>query len=162
MGARRLRALPALLVLALPGLALAGCGNGGAAKPLSLNEFPLIPGAKVLAQARQCDKGSDAFCAIEAVIVDKQAHSSGGLVESEHKQLHSLGWTTSAGDDGDEVAADSPGHKVRVTYATAQDDLIGLDEKWIKPRPQSVALTLAQTMFSGTPAMSIMLEVGPT
>ena len=114
-----------------------------------------------MAQARQCDNGSHAFCAIQAVIVDRRFTSSGAFVRSEHDHLHSLGWTTSAGDDGDEVAADSPGHKLRVTYATALDDLIGIDETWIK-RPHAIGLKLSQTMFSGTPAMSIILEVGPT
>ena len=82
-------------------------------------------------------------------------------MESEHERLHHLGWTTSAGDDGDEVAADSPGHKLRVTYATALDDMIGLDEKWIQ-RPWPIWASLSQTMFSRTPAMSVLLEVGPT
>jgi hypothetical protein len=142
-------------------LLLAGCGSGGAAKPLSVSQLPLIPGASVTTQARQCDEGKNAFCTIEAVIVNPHASSSGAFMDSEQKKLHSLGWTTSAGDDGDEVASDSPGHKVRVTYATAVDDLIGLDEKWIK-RPWPIWAALTQSMYSGTPAMSVMLEVGPT
>ncbi len=163
MGARRPRALPALLLLVLSGLFLVSCGGGGPSGSLSLSQLPLVPGASVLTQVRQCDKGSDAFCTIEAVIVDKQAHSSGSLVASEHRQLHSLGWTTSAGDDGVQVAADSPGHKLRLTYATALGDLFGLDMDWLKqPRPRAIGLSLAQTMFDRTPAMSIMLEAGPT
>jgi hypothetical protein len=154
-----MRALPALL--AGGSLALAGCGSGGATRPLSLSQLPLVPGATVVAQARQCDGGSHAFCALQAVIVDRRFDSSGAFVKSEQDHLHSLGWTTSAGDDGDEVAADSPGHKLRVTYATAINDLIGIDETWIK-RPRAIGLKLAQTMFRGTPAMSILLEVGPT
>lgn len=152
-----------LTVLALAGcsLALAACGGGGASGRLSLRQLPLVPGATVLTQTRQCDRGTDAFCAVEAVIVGPSFTSSGALVESEHRHLHSLGWTTSAGDDGDEVAADSPGHKLRVTYATAVDDLIGIDEKWIK-RPPNIKFTLSRTLFNRTPAMSIMLEVGPT
>ena len=142
-------------------VALAACGGGGASQPLSLRELPLVPGARVTAQTRLCDGGSHAYCAIQAVIVDPKAGSSGALVATEHDHLHSLGWTTSAGDDGDEVAADSPGHKVRVTYATAINDLIGLDEKWIK-RPWPIWAALSQTMFNRTPAMSILLEVGPT
>jgi hypothetical protein len=148
-------------VLAGCGLALAGCGSGGASGPLSLNELPLVPGAHVAAQARLCDGGANPFCAVQAVIVDPHSSSSGALVEREHLKLKSLGWTTSAGDDGDEVAADSPGHKVRVTYATGVDDLIGLDEKWIK-RPWPIWASLSESMFSRTPAMSVMLEVGPT
>jgi hypothetical protein len=150
-----------MLVLALPGLALAGCGSGGASGALSLSQLPLVPGASVVTQTRQCDNGAHAFCAIQAVIVDPHAHSSGGFMQSEHERLHHLGWTTSAGDDGDEVAADSPGHKLRVTYATALDDMIGLDEKWIQ-RPWPIWASLSQTMFSRTPAMSVLLEVGPT
>jgi hypothetical protein len=161
MGVSRLRALPALLVLALPGLALAGCGSGGGSGSLSLSQLPLIPGARIVTRTRLCDSGSHAFCAIQAVIIDPHAHSSGGLVEREHEHLHSLGWTTSAGDDGDEVAADSPGHKVRVTYATALDDLIGLDEKWIT-RPWPIWAGLDNAYLSQTPAMSILLEAGPT
>jgi hypothetical protein len=142
-------------------LALAACGSGGASRPLSVSQLPLVSGASITTQARQCDGGSKGFCAIHAVILDPHASSSGALVESEQEKLHGLGWTTSAGDDGDEVAADSPGHKVRVTYATALHDLIGLDEKWIK-RPWPIWAALTQSMFHGTPAMSIMLEVGPT
>jgi hypothetical protein len=149
------------LALTGSGLALTGCGSGGAPATLSLAQLPLVPGAHITAQTRQCDSGSHAFCAIEAVIVDKRYDSSGALVQGEHDRLHSLGWTTSAGDDGDEVAADSPGHTLRLTYATAVNDLIGLDEKWIK-RPWPIWAGLSQTMFHRTPAMSVMLEVGPT
>lgn len=140
---------------------LAGCGSGGASAPLSVSRLPMVPGARVTTQSRLCDGGKNSFCAIQAVVVDPQASSSGALVESEQRRLHRLGWTTSAGDDGDEVAADSPGHKIRLTYATAVHDLIGLDEKWIK-RPWPIWAALTQSMFNGTPAMSIMLEVGPT
>ncbi len=77
--------------------------------------------------------------------------------------LHRLGWTTSAGDDGLEVAAQSPGQKLRVTYATAKADLIGWDLGWIKPpRPIALALALDRQFINGTPTMSIMLEVGAT
>ena len=161
MSHARLRVLPGLLALAGCGLALAGCGSGGAPRPLSLNDLPLVPGANVTVQTRQCDRGANAFCAVEAVIVDRGFRSSGALVESEHRRLHGLGWTTSAGDDGDEVAANSPGHKLRVTYATALDDLIGLDEKWIR-RPWPIWAGLTQAMYNRTPAMSLILEAGPT
>lgn len=161
MGLQRARVALGLLALAGCGLIATGCGTGGASGQLSVEQLPLIQGAKVATTARQCDRGANAFCAIEAVIVDPEAHSSGALVQNEHRKLHSLGWTTSAGDDGVEVAADSPGHKLRVTYATALNDLIGIDEKWIK-RPGVIGLSLSQLMSRGTPAMSILLEVGPT
>jgi hypothetical protein len=149
------------LALAGGGLIIAGCGSGGPSGPVTVNQFPLIPGASVATQTRQCDRGASAFCAVQAVIVDPGASSSGALVRSEHRQLHSLGWTTSAGDDGNEVAAESPGHKVRVTYSTGLNDLIGIDEAWIK-RPAAIGLSLSQLEIRRTPAMSIMVEEGPT
>jgi len=150
------------LALAALALALAGCGGtGGSQTSLDIKQVPLVSGASVLAQARQCDQGANAFCALEAVIVDRRYHSSGALVASEHRQLRKLGWSSMAGDDGDEQAAESPGHKLRLTYATAANDLIGIDEKWIK-RPGSIGLALSRTMFNRTAAMSVMLEVGPT
>jgi hypothetical protein len=158
---RTSRQTAALIALAGCVLVLAGCGKGGASRPLSVSQLPLVSGARITTQSRECDTGKNAFCTVEAVIVNPHATSSGAFMDSEQHMLHNLGWTTSAGDDGDEVAADSPGHKLRVTYATAIDDLIGLDEKWIK-RPWPIWAALTHSMFNGTPAMSVMLEVGPT
>lgn len=155
------RRLGVVLAASLLSGLVAGCGSGGSPGRLSLSRLPLVPGASVVAQSRQCDTGTNAFCAIQAVVIDKGAQSSGAFVKSEQDHLHKLGWSTSAGDDGDEVAADSPGHKIRVTYATAINDLVGLDEKWIK-RPWPIWAGLDQTMYHRIPAMSIMLEVGPT
>lgn len=158
---RRLR--PALLapVVALGGctFALAACGGASSSNSLSISQLPLVSGASVVAQERQCDRGANAYCAIEAVIVDPHATSSGALVEREHRHLRRLGWSISAGDNGVERAAESPGHKLRVTYATGADDLLGIDERWIK-RSRAITLTLSRLMFQGTPAMSVMLEVG--
>jgi hypothetical protein len=145
--------LPALVA------ALGGCGQGSSSHPLSLGQLPLTAGASVVAQAQQCDRGVDAFCAIEAVIVDPRYKSSGALVAGEHRHLRELGWSAMAGDNGTESAADSPGHKLRVTYATAANDLAGIDLGWIK-RPRSIELTLAGAMFNRAPAMSVMLENG--
>lgn len=144
-----------------PLLALAGCGQGSTSSSLNLNQVPLVAGAKVTTTVTQCDRGSNPFCAIEAVIVDPRFTSSGALVAGEDQRLHQAGWKSSAGDDGDEVAADSPGQKLRVTFATAIDDLIGIDEKWITRSP-NIAVGLDQAMFKRAPAMSIMLEQGPT
>jgi hypothetical protein len=154
MGIRTL----SLALLAL--VALAGCGHATSARSLTLRRVPLVSGATVIHQVMQCDRGANAFCAIEAVIVDRRFTSSGALTASEDRLLHHLGWKSSAGDDGVEAAADSPGQKLRVTYATAIDDLIGLDEHWIK-RPFSIEMALDRTLFNRTPAMSILLEVGP-
>jgi hypothetical protein len=146
-----------LLVLA----AVAGCGQGSTTSSLNLHSLPMVPGATVASTSWQCDQGSNPFCALEAVIVDPKSSSSGQLVATEDRLLHQNGWKSSAGDDGDEVAAASPGQKLRVTFATAIGDLIGIDEKWIK-RSGTITTALDQTIFKRTPAMSIMLEQGPT
>lgn len=146
--------------MALAGLALGGCGGGGSSRPLSISQLPLVSGATVVTQERQCDPGANGYCAIQAVIADPRAGSSGALVEEERRRLRRLGWSDAAGDNGKEHAADSPGHRLRVTYATAYGDLLGWDEGWIK-RSRTVVLALDRQYIEGIPAMSVMLEVGP-
>jgi hypothetical protein len=155
MGLKRLSL--ALLTFA----ALAGCGSGTSSRPLSLRQLPLVPGAKVVSQTRVCDSGSNAYCALEVVAVDRSFSSSGALTASEDRLLHRLGWKASAGDDGKEAAANSPGQKLRVTFASAIDDLLGIDEHWIR-RASSIEMALDRTMFARAPAISLMLEHGPT
>ncbi len=156
MSTRVLKVLPAALALVL-----AGCGQIGSSRSPGLDQLPLVDGASVVAQVKQCDKGANAFCAVEAVVVGKGFRSSGELVASEHKHLRKVGWTSMAGDNGDERAAESPGHKLRLTYATAGNDLIGWDLGWIK-RSMPIVQALDRQMFDRVPAMSIMLEAGPT
>jgi hypothetical protein len=155
MGIRRLS------IMLLAAVALAGCGSTPSKRSLTLRDLPLVRGATILKQATECDGGSNGYCALEAVVVDRRYTSSGALVASEDRQLHLAGWKSSAGDDGPEAAADSPAQKFRVTFATAINDLIGLDEHWIK-RASSIEMALDQTMFHRMPAMSLMLELGPT
>jgi hypothetical protein len=141
-------------------LGVGGCGgSGSSSRTLSLGQLPLVTGAAVVAVAKQCDRGTNAYCAIEAVVAAHGYGSSGALVAAERRRLQALGWSTMAGDNGNERAAESPRDRVRVTYATGSGDLVGWDEGWIK-RPRSIALTLSRLMFQGTPAMSVMLEVG--
>jgi hypothetical protein len=149
------------LRLALPALvlALAGCGETSSPNSPDISRLPLVVGAHVVAVVKQCDRGANGFCSVTAVIVDRRFTSSGALVASERRYLSRLGWTYSAGDNGDERAAESPGHKLRVTYATAAGDLAGIDEGWIK-RPQSIALALDRQFIDGTPTMSVMIEAG--
>lgn len=142
-------------------VALAGCGSVTATRPVSMRQVPLVSGAQIVSRATQCDSGKNSFCALEAVVVDRHAANSGALTAAEDHLLHAQGWKSSAGDDGDEVAADSPGQKLRVTFATAFNDLIGLDEDWIKRSP-TIKMALDRTILDHTPAMSLMLEVGPT
>jgi hypothetical protein len=155
MGTKRL----CLALFAL--FALAGCGSNTSSRSLSVRQIPLVPGAKIVTQARVCDGGSNPYCALEVVAVDRNVSSSGALTASEDRLLHRLGWKSSAGDDGDEAAANSPGQKLRITFASAFADLLGIDEHWIT-RSTKVEMALDRTMFERTPAMSLMLELGAT
>ena len=85
--------------------------------------------------------------------------SATDLVKGEHRQLRKHGWTGGQGDFSQQKAADSPGHKLRVTYATAAGDLRGVDLGSIQ-RPRRITLALSRVMFDQAPAMSIMLEIG--
>jgi hypothetical protein len=140
---------------------VAACGQGGSSNSLSISQLPLVDGARVVTQVRQCDSGANAFCAIQAVIVAPRFGSSGALVASEHRYLRKLGWSSMAGDNGNQRASESPGHKVRLTYGTGFGDLIGWDEKWIT-RPWPIVWTLDGEFIKGTPTMSVMLEAGGT
>jgi hypothetical protein len=144
----------ALLAL---GVALGGCGSGGSHTP-DLSKLPLVSGTKVVAQARQCDKGSNPYCAVQIVVVGNTYKNSQDLLGVERERLVSLGWTREGADTGNEHAADSPGHKFRVTYATALADLTGIDLGWIK-RPRPITLALSQSVFQRRPALSMMLEL---
>jgi hypothetical protein len=159
MTAGRLGAFVPTLVIAI---ALAACGRSApTTRTPDLSKLPLVPGASVVAQARQCDKGANAFCSFQLVVVDHQYPSSTALVSSERRQLRKRGWSAMNADTGEEQAAESPDHGLRVTYATAFGDLKGVDLNWIK-RPQSIALALSHAMFARASAMSVMLEVGPS
>jgi hypothetical protein len=157
MAIRGFRLAPSAVAVAL----IAGCGHAGSSRAPALEQLPLVDGATVVAQARQCDIGADAFCAVTAVIVNPRYESSGAFVASEHRRLRQLGWTSMAGDNGTERAADSPGHKLRLTYTTAKNDLLGWDLGWIK-RPYPIVTALDRLLIAGRPSMSIMLEAGPT
>jgi hypothetical protein len=117
-----------------------------------------VPGTKIVAQARQCDAGGSAYCAVEIVLAGPSYKDSQDLLGVERERLVSLGWTREGADTGNEHAADSPGHKLRVTYATALGDLTGIDLGWIK-RPQPITLALSRSVFQRTAALSMMLEL---
>lgn len=139
--------------------ALASCGGGNAARVPELSRLPLVSGASIVTQAKDCDRGANAFCALEFVLVDRSSRSSTQLLESEHRLLLASRWSGANGDTGEQHAADSPAHKLRVTYATADGDLKGIDLGWIQ-RPRSITLALSRTLFERVPALSVMLEAG--
>jgi hypothetical protein len=155
------RRLTRLAALAASLSALAGCGHSATKSAgFGLGQLPLASGARVAEQIRQCDRGASAFCALELVVVDPRLSSSGALVERERRVLRAHGWYQAVGDTGLEHAADSPGHRLRVTYGTALADLTGVGVGWIK-RPHRFALALSRQVFARRPAMSVMLETGP-
>jgi hypothetical protein len=156
MKARRLRAPALLAPLAL----LAGCGQSGVKVPDS-TRLPLVSGARVVQQVRQCDRGANAFCSLELVVVDPRYRNSLDLLTGEHQHLMSLGWTGANAEIGEERAADSPGHKLRVTFSTAGGDLKGIDLGWIH-RSRKTALALSHALFAHSSALSVMLEYGPS
>jgi hypothetical protein len=148
-----------LLAPLIAATALAGCGQAGARHAPALSKLPLVGGARVVSQARQCDPGANAFCALEFVLVDPRYPTSDELLAAEEQSLRQLGWTSANGDFGEESAADSPGHKLRLTYGTATSELEGIDLGWIQ-RSHAIANALSGTMFDRSPAISLMLESG--
>jgi hypothetical protein len=138
---------------------LAGCGASKASRTPSVAQVPLVPGATVAKQVRECDTGSNAYCAIVFVVLDHRYRSSDQLTVDEAHHLRKSGWSVANGDTGVESAANSPSHGLRVTYATALNDLRGVDLGWIK-RPRTITLALSDAMFDRSAAMSMMLEVG--
>jgi hypothetical protein len=154
MTARRLRAAGAVLVVAL-----AGCGQSTAQRTPDIAKLPLVSGAQVALRVQRCDKGVNAFCGYELVVAGPRYRSADQLVKDEHRLLLGRGWTGANAETGEQHAADSPGHKLRVTYATAYGDLKGIDLGWIK-RSRKITLALSNAMFRHAPTMSMLLEVG--
>lgn len=145
--------------LAALAVALAGCGpSGGAAAP-DPSQLPLVPGAKIVARDTQCDRGANSFCALELVVVNPRYETSEDFVDAEHDYVHSRGWDGVTADTGDERAAEAPGHKLRVTYATALGDLQGVELGWIH-RSRKISKALSRTLFDHASAISIELDSG--
>jgi hypothetical protein len=155
MTRRPLRLLAALIAAT----ALAGCGQAAARRAPALSKLPLVGGARIVSQARQCDAGANAFCALEFVLVDPHYPTSTALLSAEQESLRQRGWTSANGDFGQESAADSPSHALRLTYGTAASELQGIDLGWIQRSP-TIADSLSGTMFDRSPAISLMLETG--
>ena len=93
------------------------------------------------------------------MVVAPRFTTSEDLVNAEHDLVHGEGWAGVSADTGDERAAESPGHKLRVTYATAYGDLKGIDLGWIHRRSQ-IARALSQALFDHASAMSVELDLG--
>jgi hypothetical protein len=140
--------------------ALAGCGSGGHRIP-SLRGLPLVGGSRVIAQARVCNPGDNSYCAMELVVTNDRFATSEQFLNAERAVLHKLGWTGQYAPNGNEHSDDSPGHGLKVIFATAYGDLVGIDFGWIK-RSRSIAPALARASFARQPTLSMQLQVGPS
>ena len=145
------------MVAVLAAGALAGCGT--AERMPTVGRLPLAPGSRIVSQVRQCDHGSNSYCAIELVVVNRRSANSAALVAQERRALKQRGWTITHANNGDEHAALSPGDKLRVTYATAYGDLKDVELGWIS-RSKPISLALSHAIFDRAAAMSVMLEIG--
>jgi hypothetical protein len=145
------------LVIVAAAVALAGCGH--TSRSPSVEHLPLVPGASVIAKMRECNHGANAYCSLQMVVQAPGYRSPRRLLFDERDYLFHHGWRAASPDTGVELAAESPGHKLRVTYATALQDLKGIDLGWIA-RPPSIEHALDRAVFDHVPTMSVLLEVG--
>jgi hypothetical protein len=120
---------------------------------------PLLPGARIVSSVRRCDRSADPYCAVQLVITASGYPNSDALLDAEHAYLTHLRWSTSQGDYGAQLAADSPGHALRLTYQTAQSDLEAADFGWIRRAPK-IDRALSAMLYARKPALSLMLEAG--
>jgi hypothetical protein len=155
----RKQVLTAPLLAVAGAFAIAGCGGGSPADSPNLAGVPLPPGTRVFYHVRRCDRGAHPYCALQLVAVSDRASNSQALLASERQHLKALGWTLTEADTGDETAADSPGHKLRLIYSTAALDLKDADLGWIHRAPR-ISLALSRVMFDRRPAISMMLQAG--
>ena len=118
-----------------------------------------MPGSKVVQQFRRCDQGANAFCALDLVVTNRRYNSSDLLARDESHLLRKRGWSLADGDTGLQSAANSPGHKLRLTYTTASGDLQQIVLGTID-RPWPITYALSNAMFDRAAAMSMRLEVG--
>jgi hypothetical protein len=150
----------AVLIAALAvAVIVVATGRGGAPREVGLTNIPMPPGARVMTKVGSCDRGVHSYCALQVVIVGDRYRTSQALRQTYGAQLLKLGWTTTKGPDGNETAADSPGHELRLTFATAYEDLLGIDSNWIQRTP-TISHSLASAMFDRAPALSLMLLRG--
>ncbi len=153
----RVRALIRAVPVALT-LVVAGCGSSAQSRTPSLAAVPLTARARILAHVTRCDPGANQYCAVQLVVVGRYG-SSDELLKSERQHLQALGWGLVNAETGDEHAAESPGHRFHIVFATAALDLKDVDLGWVK-RSRMIARVLSQTMIARQSALSVMLESG--
>jgi hypothetical protein len=149
----------AAAVAAAAAVCLAGCGQGNSPAAASVRDVPIAHGAKVVWQARRCDRGSNPYCSLQLVVVGPGYASSAALRDAQRATLRRAGWTEARGDTDAERAATSPGGNLRMTVATAFNDLLSAEEGTIERAP-GVMRALSRQLFSRTPALSASIETG--
>jgi hypothetical protein len=140
---------------------VSGCGAGSGPRGPAVASVPLVPGTRIVVNVRRCNEGSHPFCARELVLAANASHyeDSGVLKVAELRVLRHAGWRRSEGDTYDESAAESPHDRLRVTYATAEQDLLSIDERRIARTP-AITRQLAEVMFAREPALSLLVQAG--
>jgi hypothetical protein len=138
---------------------LVGCGQGNTPVSASLADIPLAPGAKVVYHQRRCDPGVRSYCSVEFVLTGPRYSSSAALREAQRAVLKRAGWGSAHGETDAERAAQSPHDNLRMTYATAFNDLLSIDQGTIERAP-GVGRALSRQLFSQTPALSGILQTG--
>jgi hypothetical protein len=158
---RHLRRITLGVLAAAAAAGVAGCGQGSAPGAPSASGLPLAPGSRVIARARRCDRGAHPFCGLALVLVAPAGRyaSSAALMTAETMRLHRAGWTETKGDTIHEIAAQSPGHRQRLTYAQGSEDLLSIEQARIE-RAASIARVLSRELFARTPTLSLMLQAG--
>ncbi len=151
--------LRALLAVVVGALTAAGCAQSASHGRLAVKGAPLVHGARIVAQARSCDRGAHAYCSLQLVAVGSGFRDSTEMLAAEEGRLKALGWTSTVGDTLKERSADSPGHRLRLSLAIAPDDLLSWDQGQVRRRPP-IAHALARAMFDRAPALSLMLQTG--
>jgi hypothetical protein len=136
---------------------LSGCG--GSDRIPKLAALPVVRGAHVVSKIRVCDKGSNHYCALELVLTDPHYATPRDLVLAESELLRAHGWSGASAQTGDEMADESPGNDLRLTYATAYGDLHDIEFGWVQ-RTRQTQEALSKQMFAGAIAMSAQLQVG--
>ena len=156
MIARRLGVAGALALA----VGLAGCGASTVERTPTASDVPLVPGAKIATQVRECDQGSRAYCTIELVVLDSKYPSSDILAHDESHALRKAGLVARRrrhlDRDGGELArAQAATHLSRRRPTTCSRSTSGRS-----PGPTTITHALSSSIFDQTPAMSMMLEVG--
>jgi hypothetical protein len=151
---------PTRMLIALAGsVALAGCGGVSNKRDLGLTNVPLPAGAQIMAHVHVCDRGANAYCSEQLVVVGGRYGSSAELLNSENDRLRKLGWSEARGQTGKQLAAQPPGNELRLYFNTAYNDLLALDMGWIH-RSAPIGRALSAAIFDRAPAISVMLVRG--